>query len=152
MIPRHIFQKLERRHKTGRSSRKFAFKEQFTTMAFIQLAARRSMRDGMRYLEAGGSRLYHWGLKAVARSTFADANNSRPMEFFSNMCTSSEIDLSASHDPLSTEFSPKAGQYHVPEASSTLWLLPQQCGSKALQGFAPALGRGLLHLLGYRAD
>ena len=60
-IPRHVFQKLERRHKTGRSSRKFGFKEQFTTMAFIQLAARRSMRDGLRCLEAVGSRLYHWG-------------------------------------------------------------------------------------------
>ena len=43
-IPRHIFQKLEHRHKTGRSSRKFDFKEQFTVMAFIQLAARRSIR------------------------------------------------------------------------------------------------------------
>ncbi|MDR1946263.1 MAG: DUF4372 domain-containing protein, partial [Desulfovibrio sp.] len=30
LIPRHVFQKLERRHKTGRSSRKFGFKEQFT--------------------------------------------------------------------------------------------------------------------------
>ena len=84
-IPRHVFQRLERRHKTGRSSRKFGFKEQFTTMAFIQLAARRSMRDGLRCLEAVGSRLYHWGLKAVARSTFADANNSRPMGFFRDM-------------------------------------------------------------------
>ena len=69
----------------GRSSRKFGFKEQFTTMAFIQLAARRSMRDGLRCLEAVGTRLYHWGLKTVARSTFADANNSRPVEFFRDM-------------------------------------------------------------------
>ena len=85
LIPRHIFQKLEHRHKTGRSSRKFGFKEQFTVMAFIQLAARRSMRDGLRCLEAAGKRLYHWGLKNVARSTFADANNSRPVAFFQEM-------------------------------------------------------------------
>ena len=45
-IPRLVFQKLELRHKTGRASRKFGFKEQFTVMAFIQLASRRSMRDG----------------------------------------------------------------------------------------------------------
>ena len=82
LIPRHIFQKLEARHKTGRASRRFGFKEQFTVMAFIQLAARRSMRDGLRCLEALGNRLYHWGLKRVARSTFADANNSRPVAFF----------------------------------------------------------------------
>lgn len=85
LIPRHVFQKLERRHKTGRSSRKFGFKEQFTVMAFIQLAARRSMRDGLRCLSAAGNRLYHWGLKTVARSTFAEANNSRPVGFFQDL-------------------------------------------------------------------
>jgi FOG: Transposase and inactivated derivatives len=85
LIPRHVFQKLEQRHKTGRSSRRFGFKEQFTVMAFIQLAARRSMRDGLRCLSAAGSRLYHWGLKNVARSTFADANNSRPVGFFEEL-------------------------------------------------------------------
>jgi len=84
-IPRHVFQKLEHRHKTGRASRQFGFKEQFTVMAFIQLAARRSMRDGLRCLEAAGRRLHHWGLKNVARSTFADANNSRPVGFFKDL-------------------------------------------------------------------
>ncbi|WP_371261804.1 DUF4372 domain-containing protein, partial [Desulfovibrio desulfuricans] len=39
LIPGHVFEKLERKHKTGRSSRQFGFKEQFTVMAFIQLAA-----------------------------------------------------------------------------------------------------------------
>jgi hypothetical protein len=87
LIPRHVFQKLEHRHKTGRSSRRFGFKEQFTVMAFIHLAARRSMRDGIRCLAAAGKRLYHWGLQNVARSTFADANNSRPVEFFKDLFT-----------------------------------------------------------------
>jgi len=54
-------------------------------MAFIQLAARRSMRDGIRCLAAAGKRLYHWGLSNVARSTFADANNSRPVDFFKDL-------------------------------------------------------------------
>jgi len=85
LVPRHIFRKLENRHKTGRSSRKFGFKEQFTVMAFIQLAARRSMRDGLRALSAVGNKLYHWGLKPVARSTFVDANNYRPVGFFKDL-------------------------------------------------------------------
>jgi len=85
LIPRHVFQKLEHRHKTGRASRKLGFKEQFTVMAFIHLAARRSMRDGLRCLAAAGKRLYHWGLENVARSTFADANNSRPVGFFKDL-------------------------------------------------------------------
>ncbi len=54
-------------------------------MAFIQLAARRSMRDGLRCLAPAGNRLYHWGLKNVARSTVADANNSRPVGFFKDL-------------------------------------------------------------------
>ena len=54
-------------------------------MAFIQLASRRSMRDGLRCLAASGRQLYHWGLRKVARSTFADANNSRPVEFFKDL-------------------------------------------------------------------
>ncbi|MGL4667706.1 MAG: IS4 family transposase [Saezia sp.] len=85
LIPRHVFQKLETMHKTGRSSRQFGFKEQFTVMAFIQLAARRSMRDGLRALSTVGNRLYHFGLKTVARSTFADANHSRPVGFFKDL-------------------------------------------------------------------
>lgn len=56
-------------------------------MAFIQLAARRSMRDGLRALSAVGNRLYHLGLKPVVRSTFADANNARPVGFFKDFFT-----------------------------------------------------------------
>lgn len=54
-------------------------------MAFIQLAARRSLRDGLRALESAQKRLYHFGLKSVARSTVADANNSRPVGFFKDL-------------------------------------------------------------------
>ena len=54
-------------------------------MTFIHLAARRSMRDGLRCLTAIGNRLYHWGLKNVARSTFADANTSRPAGYFQDL-------------------------------------------------------------------
>jgi hypothetical protein len=85
LIPRHVFEKLERRHKTGRASRRFGFKEQFTVMAFIQLGARRSLRDGLRCLDAASRRLYHWGLGKVARSTVADANNTRPVAFFQDL-------------------------------------------------------------------
>jgi hypothetical protein len=88
LIPGHVFQTLERRHKTGRSSRQFGFKEQFTIMAFVQLAARRSLREGLRCLSAAGRRLYHWGLKSVACSTVCDANRERPTAFFQELCSS----------------------------------------------------------------
>lgn len=85
LILGHLFQNFERKYKTGRSSRQFGFKEQFTVMPFIQLAARRSLRDALRALEAVQKRLYHFGLKYVARSTVADANNSRPVGFFKDL-------------------------------------------------------------------
>ena len=85
LIPRHVFQKLESRHQTGRSSRKFGFKEQFTIMAFVQLAARRSLRDALRCFESAGRRLYHLGLRTIARSTVADANRTRPVGFFKDL-------------------------------------------------------------------
>lgn len=85
LIPRHIFQKLEKRHVSGRSSRKFGFKEQFTVMAFIMLAASRSLRDALASLRAQGDRLYHWGLKKVCRSTVSDANRHRPYAFFEDL-------------------------------------------------------------------
>lgn len=85
LIPRHIFQKLEKRHACGRKSRKFGFKEQFTVMAFVMLAASRSLRDALASLKAQGSRLYHWGLQKVCRSTVSDANRTRPCEFFEDL-------------------------------------------------------------------
>lgn len=85
LIPGHVFSSLARRHKTGRSSRQFGFKEQFTVMAFIQLAARCSLRDGLRCLAAVGKRLYHLGLHSIARSTVCDANRDRPAAFFQDL-------------------------------------------------------------------
>lgn len=85
LIPRSIFNKLEKRHACGRKSRKFGFKEQFVVMAFFIFAASRSLRDVIASLGAQGSRLYHWGLRKVARSTVSDANRNRPYQFFEDL-------------------------------------------------------------------
>ncbi len=85
LIPRHVFQKLEKRYACGRSTRKFGFKEQFSFMAFFMLAASRSMRDALASLAAQGSRLYHWGLRKLARSTVSDANRTRSFKFFEDL-------------------------------------------------------------------
>ncbi len=82
LIPRYEFEVLARKHSTGRRSRTFSRWNQFACLLFIHLAGRRSMRDGIRSLSANISRLYHLGLRSVARSTFADANSKRPAEFF----------------------------------------------------------------------
>ena len=82
LISRPEFDALAKEHSTGRRSRVFSRWTQFTCLAFIHLAGRRSMRDGIRSLGTNMKRLYHLGVRGVARSTFADANSKRPAEFF----------------------------------------------------------------------
>lgn len=82
LIPRHHFAKLEAEHGTGRKARSFTRWSQLVHLLSMQLTARVSLRDGVASLKARVKSLYHLGVKPVARSTFADANNKRPASFF----------------------------------------------------------------------
>ena len=82
LIPRHHFAKLETEHSTGRKARSFTRWSQLVHLLSMQLTARSSLRDGVASLKARLKSLYHLGVKPVARSTFADANNKRPASFF----------------------------------------------------------------------
>ena len=82
LIPRHVFTQAERDYPTARKTRVFSRWNQFVCLAFIHLAARHSMRDGIRNLAVNARKLYHLGTKPVARSTFSDANNNRSAGFF----------------------------------------------------------------------
>jgi len=76
---------VERQHPSARKARVFTRWAQFVSLAFIHLAARPSMRDGIRNLDANSQQFYHLGIKPVSRSTFSDANNKRPAEFFQTL-------------------------------------------------------------------
>lgn len=82
LIPRHDFAKLAAEHGTGRKARSFSRWSQLVHLLSMQLTARASLRDGIASLKARIKNLYHLGVKPVARSTFADANNRRPASFF----------------------------------------------------------------------
>lgn len=82
LIPRHHFSTLEEHYGTGRAARSFSRWDQFVHLLFMQLTGRVSLRDGIAGLKARVRSLYHLGVRAVARSTFADANNRRPAAFF----------------------------------------------------------------------
>ncbi len=81
-IPRHQFSALENQHGTGRKSRKFSRWNQFVYLMFMQLTGRKSLRDGIQSMNSRLKNLYHIGARPVSRSTFADANNSRPASFY----------------------------------------------------------------------
>lgn len=81
-IPKYVFSKLSQEHRCVRKPRSFSRWNQLVHLLHLQLAGRRSLRDGIMCMNAASKRLHHLGAKPVARSTFADANNSRPYTFF----------------------------------------------------------------------
>lgn len=83
LVDRHVFKRIEReRFPSQREYRTLNRWQQFGAMMFAQLAGVCSLRDTTRQFGAQVGRLYHMGLRAVKRSTLADANRDRPAEFF----------------------------------------------------------------------
>src|SRR6516225_10792874 len=77
-IPWTSFGRIVARYHGNARVRTLPCTEQFRVMAFAQITWRESLRDIEACLFAQSAKLYHMGLrKAVARSTLADANESR---------------------------------------------------------------------------
>src|SRR5574337_2235574 len=65
--------------------RRFSCLDQFLCMAFAQLTYRESLRDIETCLRALQPKLYHAGIRgAVARSTLADANETRDWRIYAD--------------------------------------------------------------------
>jgi IS4 transposase len=77
-VPWTSFRRIVARYGGDSRVRTLNCAEQFRVMAFAQLTWRESLRDIEACLSAQAAKLYHMGLReAVARSTLADANESR---------------------------------------------------------------------------
>ena len=77
-LPWKTFQRIVARHGGDKGVRSLTCAEQFRAMAFAQLTYRESLRDIEACLLAQAAKLYHMGFREpVARSTLADANESR---------------------------------------------------------------------------
>ena len=86
-IPRHEFDKCVARYNGDYRVRSFTCWEQFIVMCFAQLTYRESLRDIETCLHTMQSKLYHVGLRSkIARSTIADANESRDWHIFADFC------------------------------------------------------------------
>ena len=84
--PWHTFRRLVAKHRGDFNVRSFSCLDQFLCMAFAQLTYRESLRDIEACLSAQAGKLYHMGLReAVARSTLADANESRDWRIWSDL-------------------------------------------------------------------
>jgi len=77
-LPHKEFHKCVARYSGDRYAKNFSCWDQYLAMAFAQLTYRESLRDIETCLGAVGGKLYHMGFQtSVARSTLADANESR---------------------------------------------------------------------------
>lgn len=84
-LPHKEFQKCVARYDDGSQWRKFSYWDQYLAMAFAQLTYRESLRDIEACLRSVTSKLYHLGFRGkVARTTLADANESRDCRIFAD--------------------------------------------------------------------
>ena len=84
-LPAYEFQKCVIRYAGDYKSRGFSCRDQFLAMAFAQLTYRESLRDIEACLHSMHSKLYHMGFRGrTARSTLADANESRDWRIFAD--------------------------------------------------------------------
>jgi hypothetical protein len=81
-VPWAAFDRLVSEHDADARVRRLPTKAQFIALLYGQLAGAASLREIETALSSHAARLYHAGGSAVARSTLADANASRPAELF----------------------------------------------------------------------
>jgi hypothetical protein len=82
LVPRQDFDKLARTHHCGGPLRKMTRWSQFAAMTVGHVARRCSLRDAIATLQAQGPRLYHLGMKPVARSSLARVNEEQPYTLY----------------------------------------------------------------------
>ena len=84
-LPQREFQKCVARHCGSSYLKSFSCWDQFLCRAFAQLTYRESLRDIEACLRSMSGKLYHMGFRSrVARSTLADANESRDWRIYAD--------------------------------------------------------------------
>jgi len=84
-LPRYEFQKCVSRYCGDRQQKRFSCWDQFLSMGFAQFTYRESLRDIEACLRSVSGKLYHMGFRGkVARSTLAEANESRDWRIFAD--------------------------------------------------------------------
>ena len=79
----HTFRQCVAKYPSRYPTLKFSHLDQFLSMAFAQLTYRESLRDIETCLRAHQAKLYHLGIRGnIARSTLADANESRDCRIY----------------------------------------------------------------------
>jgi Domain of unknown function (DUF4372)/Transposase DDE domain len=122
-LPRYEFQKCVARYSGDYQQKSFSCWDQFLAMSFAQLTYRESLRDIEACLRSVGGKLYHVGFRGkVARSTLAEANESRDWRIFADFA---QVLIAAARplyadDPIGVDL--KAGLYALDSTTIDLCL------------------------------
>jgi transposase len=97
-LPRRAFDHAVQRYRGQRRVRALTCMDQLLCMIFAQITGRSSLRETVTCLQALGTQRYHCGIRGrVARSTLADANESRDHRIFMDtamaMIAAAQLDL-----------------------------------------------------------
>ncbi len=88
-LPWHTFRRCVAQYPGRYPIQRFSHLDQFLCMAFAQLTYRESLRDIETCLRAQGAKLYHLGIRGrIARSTLADANETRDWRIYQDFALS----------------------------------------------------------------
>ena len=82
LVSRHEFEREAVRHHRGRKLRSMSRWSQFVAMATAQLSGRCSLRDIVSNLDAQAAKLYHLGVRRVARTSLARVNEKQPFALY----------------------------------------------------------------------
>jgi transposase len=111
-LSKHEFVKCVARYQGNRRVRRFRCWDQFLLMAFAQLTYRESRRDIEACLRAAPRKLYHAGIKgSVARSTLAEANESRDWRIWADFAAVLIAEARGLHADETFGFKLKANVY-----------------------------------------
>lgn len=83
LLPRRAFENAVSRYQGDRRVRNLSCMDQLLALLFAQVTGRSSLRETVSCLAALGTRRYHCGIRgAIARSTFAQANEQRDYRIY----------------------------------------------------------------------
>ena len=85
LVPRHEFESLARKHRSGRMARSMTRWSQFVAMAMAQLTGRCNLRDIVSNLAVQSCKLYHLGVDLVTPSSLARVNAEKPWELYEEL-------------------------------------------------------------------
>jgi hypothetical protein len=82
-LPRHEFNRCVERYRGNHRIRSMSCWDQYLIMMFAQITGMESLREIALGLQVQSEKLYHSGIRSTgARSTLADANETRDWRFF----------------------------------------------------------------------